>query len=119
MGFGITGFGLSGGSTYEDEACNLRMYSALLLSMGQKTAAAAVLCYDARVYNSFAVAGVPCPIVPRGYATVNHQPVAARSIPVNGHVQVLGEAPESYEHQEARAAARRLQDEYRRNGALR
>ena len=115
LGFGITGFGLSGGSTHPDMPCNLRMYSAALLATGNKGAAAAVLCHDPHVYNAFAAVGVQCPLRPNGYAPVPAP--RATYIPING--QAIEVRAESYEHQEARAAAHRLQDEYRRNGALR
>ena len=131
LGFGITGFGFSGGTTHPDMPCNLRMYSAALLATGNKGAAAAVLCHDPHVYNAFAAVGVQCPLMPHGYASVNHRgtstpgsvplpPPAPRAtyIPVNGTGHARS-GRESYEHQEARAAASRLQDEYRRNGALR
>ena len=107
--------------------CNLRMYSAALLATGNKGAAAAVLCHDPHVYNAFAAVGVQCPLVPHGYATRTVgapgptapgplPPPAPRAtyVPVNG--QAIEVRAESYEHQEARAAAARLQDEYRRNG---
>ena len=120
LGFGITGFGLSGGTTHPDMPCNLRMYSAALLATGNKGAAAAVLCHDPHVYNAFAAVGIRCPLMPHGYAEVRATYVPAPQ--PNGAVQVLGETSHgswSHEHQEARAAASRLQDEYRRNGALR
>jgi hypothetical protein len=72
FGIGVTGFGISGGSTHKDRECNLRMYSAMLLQLGQRDAAAAVLCHDPSVYNAFAAVGIRCPLVPDGYAVVGY-----------------------------------------------
>jgi hypothetical protein len=120
FGIGLTGFGFSGGTTHPDMACNLRLYSQALLAVGAKAAAAAVLCYDPYVYNAYAGVGIPCPVMPNGYRPVAAPIVAPRAtyIPANGQViQVNSEYNDraSYELQEARAAATRLQAVYRLN----
>ena len=123
MGFGVTGFGFSGGTTHPDMPCNLRMYSAALLAVGAKAAAAAVLCYDPHVYNAYAGVGIPCPVMPNGYRPVVapravYVPANGEPVPINGQaIRVNAEYNDraSYEHQEARAAAQRLQAIYRLN----
>ena len=54
-------FGLSGGTTVTDTACQMLKLFRALYGAGLKVAAVSLLCQDARVFDSMMAAGTPCP----------------------------------------------------------
>lgn len=59
-GQGMT-FGISIGSTWEDDGCTRRSNAATLFSLGQTPAAVALMCQDKAVAKAMEAAGTPCP----------------------------------------------------------
>ena len=56
------GFGVSGGKHVIDKNCERLKLARILNDFGMKVAAVAILCQDARVFESMIQAGTPCPI---------------------------------------------------------
>ena len=56
----LAGIGLAGGATAEGENCVRRQNAALLMNMGLRSEAVAILCADTNFSNAFAEAGHPC-----------------------------------------------------------
>lgn len=115
-GIGLTGVGLSFGSTYPDKNCDRRMYSASLLAVGQRNAATAILCKNLEVYQAFAAVGVNCPLLPDGYqvatpaavAQVYAQPVAPARYASPSRAVASVDPAHQRELEGARAAAIRI-----------
>ncbi len=61
VGGSIAGFGLAGGMSWSDRACEKRAQSAMLYLEGQHVAAVALLCQFADVAKAMTAAGTPCP----------------------------------------------------------
>lgn len=55
------GFGISVGSTWEDEGCTRRNYAGMMHEMGYEDAARNMLCQDDNVRAAFALTPNPCP----------------------------------------------------------
>lgn len=60
-GLALPGFGIAGGATWADKACERRQQAALLYNMGEHTVASALMCQDDHVREAMREAGVPCP----------------------------------------------------------
>lgn len=60
-GVTVIGFGVSGGGSVEDDPCNLRETARLLDGIGQREAAARVMCNDARAAE--ALGAIVCPSI--------------------------------------------------------
>lgn len=76
-GVGITGLGLSGGSTYLEKHCEARMTGTLLAQMGAKNAGLLALCANPIAYDALAASGVRCPFGSGNhYAAASTQPAA-------------------------------------------
>jgi hypothetical protein len=58
------GFGLSVGTTWNDEGCNRRYNAQQLAALGQRSAALALMCQDANVARAMEEAGDHCPRKP-------------------------------------------------------
>ncbi|MDS1142425.1 hypothetical protein RE432_18480 [Pusillimonas sp. SM2304] len=71
-GQGIT-FGLSLGTTWEDDGCTRRSNAATLFSLGQTQGAVALMCQDKDIAQAMETAGTPCP----GAAQVAQAPAAS------------------------------------------
>lgn len=75
-GISVTGFGLSGGSMYQDKECELRQQAALLANMGLRSEAVAILCQnDAKMQKALATTGrcrVASPAAPAPVATADN-----------------------------------------------
>ena len=56
------GIGVSGGKHVIDKNCERLKLARILNDFGMKVAAVAILCQDARVFESMIQAGTPCPI---------------------------------------------------------
>lgn len=57
-GISVTGFGLSGGSMFQDKECELRQQAALLANMGLRQEAVAILCQnDDKMQKALATTG--------------------------------------------------------------
>lgn len=61
LGVGVTGLGLSGGSTYLEKHCEARMTGTLLSQMGAKQAGLLALCHNPIAYDALAASGIRCP----------------------------------------------------------
>ncbi len=61
LGAGVTGLGLSGGSTYLEKHCEARMTGTLLSQMGAKQAGLLALCHNPIAYDALAASGIRCP----------------------------------------------------------
>jgi len=59
-GAAITGFGVSVGSSWTDEGCELRNLAGMLSQMGYADASRELLCQDERVAAAFSTVGTPC-----------------------------------------------------------
>lgn len=66
-GQGIT-FGLSLGTTWEDDGCTRRSNAATLFSLGQTSGAVALMCQDKDIAQAMETAGTPCPGTDRNVA---------------------------------------------------
>ena len=80
------GFGISIGSTWENEDCKLRKGAGLLWAMGARSAAKEMLCADEAYRNAFKSGGEPCsadvPVaVPVTELPVDIEPVSMSPIP--------------------------------------
>jgi hypothetical protein len=60
-GNGIFGFGVSFGTTWKSDDCELRMFARSLQQLGQTQAAIALLSQNEKVANALKAAGVPIP----------------------------------------------------------
>lgn len=60
-GVGVTGLGLSFGSTYLEEGCESRAVAKLLAQMGAKREAVTALCANPIAYDSLVSNGFACP----------------------------------------------------------
>lgn len=78
-GQGIT-FGLSLGTTWEDDGCTRRSNAATLFSLGQTSGAIALMCQDKDIAQAMETAGTPCP---------GTQKVATAAAPVAPQAQAL------------------------------
>lgn len=83
LGVGVTGLGLSGGSTYLENHCEARLTATLLAQMGAKPAAVNALCANPIAYDALTASGYRCP-----FGKGNHfaaqpavQPVAVAARP--------------------------------------
>lgn len=70
------GFGLSIGSTWENEACERRRNASVLLALGLKDEAVALMCQDETVAAAFEKTGTACVPAPQKTAAVNYTPMA-------------------------------------------
>jgi hypothetical protein len=68
-GVAVIGLGVSGGGSVEDDPCNLRETARLLDGIGQREAAARVMCNDARAAEALGAAVCPSSGVPEGHGT--------------------------------------------------
>jgi hypothetical protein len=59
-GVAVAGFGLTGGGTWADRACERRQEAALLYNIGQQQAAVALLCQDEHVRDAMYSVGHAC-----------------------------------------------------------
>ena len=80
-GMAVAGFGITGGGTWADRACERRQQAALLYNIGEKNAAIALMCEDERVLTAMNEAGVGCP-GQRRVAVATSQPVAVAAAPL-------------------------------------
>jgi len=64
-GVAVIGLGVSGGGSVEDEPCNLRETARLLDGIGQRGAAARVMCNDARAADALGPTVCPSIVGPR------------------------------------------------------
>jgi hypothetical protein len=65
--FGVAGaiqtqiLGISGGTQFTDENCEMLKNAKTLYDMGMKVAAVSVMCQDKRIFDAMMNAGTPCP----------------------------------------------------------
>jgi len=59
-GVSVAGFGLAGGATWADRACERRQQAALLFNMGEQKVALELMCQDENVRSAMRVGGKPC-----------------------------------------------------------
>jgi len=59
-GMSVAGFGIAGGATWADKACERRQQSALLYNMGEAKVAYELMCQDENVRAAMRVSGKPC-----------------------------------------------------------
>jgi hypothetical protein len=59
-GVSVAGFGLAGGATWADRACERRQQAALLFNMGEQKVALELMCQDDNVRTAMRVGGKPC-----------------------------------------------------------
>lgn len=93
-GVGVTGLGLSFGSTYLEKHCEARMTGTLLNQMGAKQAGLLALCHNPMAYDAMAASGIRCPFG-SGSGGYQPQPVAAPAVVAApaGRQQVYAAAP--------------------------
>lgn len=77
-GQGIT-FGLSLGTTWEDDGCTRRSNAATLFSLGQTSGAIALMCQDADIAEAMQTAGTPCPGAQKIAAATQAAPAAPQA----------------------------------------
>jgi hypothetical protein len=94
-GVAVAGFGLTGGGTWADRACERRQEAALLYNIGQQQAAVALLCQDEHVRDAMYSVGRACQAAPR--------PVAVAAPPA-GAVAVAAPVPQPVARPVATAA---------------
>jgi hypothetical protein len=56
----VAGFGIAGGATWADRACERRQQAALLFNMGEQKVALELMCQDDYVRTAMKVGGKPC-----------------------------------------------------------
>jgi hypothetical protein len=59
-GLSVAGFGIAGGATWADRACERRQQAALLFNMGEQKVALELMCQDDNVRTAMKVGGKPC-----------------------------------------------------------
>jgi hypothetical protein len=59
-GLSLAGFGIAGGATWADRACERRQQAALLFNMGEQKVALELMCQDDNVRTAMKVGGKPC-----------------------------------------------------------
>jgi hypothetical protein len=59
-GISLPGFGIAGGGTWADKACERRQQAALLFNMGEPKVAYELMCQDDKVRSAMKIAGKPC-----------------------------------------------------------
>jgi hypothetical protein len=64
VGASGSGFGVSIGSSYVSQSCEIRHYAVTLNNLGFKDAARNVMCQDERIRTAFEQANMPCPDKP-------------------------------------------------------
>lgn len=74
-GVSVLGFGISGGETTSDEACEKRNISVILYQENEHGAAIAMLCELQGVPQAMAAAGTPCPEIPKKPIYADRPPV--------------------------------------------
>lgn len=99
-GVGITGLGLSGGSTYLEKHCEARMTGTLLAQMGAKQAGLLALCANPIAYDALAASGVRCP-----FGSGNHYAAAETVQAQPAPITMTRRQYEAYQRQQAAAAA--------------
>lgn len=92
-GVAVAGFGLTGGGTWADRACERRQEAALLYNIGQHEASIALLCQDDHVREAMTAVGQACgtrvalrslPSLPAAQATfVRPMAAAPSAVPVS------------------------------------
>ena len=53
--------GISTGTQFTDDNCEMLKNAKTLYDMGMKVAAVSIMCQDPRVFNAMKMAGTPCP----------------------------------------------------------
>ena len=79
-GLGVSGFGITGGATWADRACERRQNAALLYNIGKHAAAVALLCQDEHVRDAIYATGEAC--VPPRVAAVASLPASGARVAV-------------------------------------
>jgi len=69
-------FGISGGSTYNDEKCEMRKNAKLLNDLGMKVASLALICKDPKIFSAMFSAGTFCPVSVNGVSLIGDQALA-------------------------------------------
>jgi hypothetical protein len=69
-------FGISGGSTYNDEKCEMRKNAKLLNDLGMKVASLALICKDPKIFSSMFAAETYCPVNVNGKSLIGEQALA-------------------------------------------
>jgi hypothetical protein len=59
-GLAVAGFGIAGGGTWADKACERRQQAALLYNMGEQKIALELMCQDDNIRSAMKVGGKPC-----------------------------------------------------------
>jgi hypothetical protein len=59
-GLSMAGFGIAGGATWADKACERRQQAALLFNMGEQKVAVELMCQDDNVRSAMRLGGKPC-----------------------------------------------------------
>ena len=59
-GLSMAGFGIAGGATWADKACERRQQAALLFNMGEQKIAVELMCQDDNVRSAMRLGGKPC-----------------------------------------------------------
>jgi hypothetical protein len=59
-GLSMAGFGIAGGATWADRACERRQQATLLFNMGEPKTALELMCQDDNVRSAMRVSGKPC-----------------------------------------------------------
>jgi len=77
-GLGVSGFGITGGATWADRACERRQNAALLYNIGKHAAAVALLCQDPHVRDAMYATGEAC--VPPRVAAVAYPPASVAAV---------------------------------------
>lgn len=83
-GLALPGFGIAGGATWADKACERRQQAALLYNMGEHKVAYALMCQDDHVRQAMREAGEAC---------LQDRPVAAASAGVAATAPAAAPAP--------------------------
>jgi len=74
----VSGFGITGGATWADRACERRQNAALLYNIGKHAAAVALLCQDPHVRDAMYATGEGC--VPPRVAAVASPPASVAAV---------------------------------------
>jgi hypothetical protein len=69
-------FGISGGSTYNDEKCEMRKNAKLLSDLGMKVASLALICKDPKIFSAMFAAETYCPINIGGKSLIGEKALA-------------------------------------------
>ena len=87
VGVAVTGWGVSGGKTYQDEDCVRRLDARELRAQGFAAAAASLMCQDENVAAAMEAAGTPCGSIKQG----QHGIIMVKSPPAPDPVEVRTE----------------------------